>query len=368
MAEKESQPIHRSREIRRMINNGSFLEAGQEIRDQLSAELQRYFIHIFGDPDVKPVENHFLIPEIALNGVITSNYDRLVESAYTISTGGSSQLTFTQHDYDVLTPQPLRSNRFFILKAHGDYQRISTVVLGTRDYQELQYQRPGYRDFLECVFATNTVIFIGYGGTDPDFRIVSDKLAAFYPTGFEPHYIILPAGSLSLTQKDRLLHDQRLRTIEYRLDAEHSELRRILRELVKISHFKETVQPAGRRVLMFADQADEVRADEIGRFLDREGHSVFRMSNTRAMQSAQQDRLKRLIETCETVLFLVSRQNAHLLHVGLPLAEDLRKIVVPVVLDSVTPPQWFRTYPYLRLREDSVLDGLRILLSTVGPQ
>jgi hypothetical protein len=118
-----------------------------------------------------------------------------------------------------------------VFKIHGHLDRPNSVVLGSRDYQDLLFRTPGYRQFLETLFATHTVLFVGFGGADPNLDGVFDRLAAIYSRTLDRHFILLPANRLNTTEKRRLALDRRLEVIEYDADPTHSQVGAFLREL-----------------------------------------------------------------------------------------------------------------------------------------
>jgi hypothetical protein len=128
-----------------------------------------------------------------------------------------------------ISPFRLRTRSRF--KVHGHLDRPESIVLGSRDYQDILFQTPGYRQFLETLFATHTVLFIGFGGQDPDLDNVLDRLAALYSRTLDRHFILLPSGRMNPTQKRRLALDRRVEVIEYLVDFAHSQVVAFLEEL-----------------------------------------------------------------------------------------------------------------------------------------
>jgi hypothetical protein len=64
-----------------------------------------------------------------------------------------------------------------VFKVHGDINISGSIVLSNRDYARLLYLSPGYRSFLEAVFSSYTVLFVGFGGNDPDLDGIVDRLS-----------------------------------------------------------------------------------------------------------------------------------------------------------------------------------------------
>jgi len=191
-------------DIRKMIQKGNLLMAAQELQDRLdTAALGEFLDRVFRDNTVKPSSGHRMLPRIPFRAVLTTNYDSLIEGAYAIENGGNLPPVWTQEDL-LFRPSPLRGNGFFVFKIHGHLDRPNSVVLGSRDYQDLLFRTPGYRQFLETLFATYTVLFVGFGGSDPNLEGVLDRLASIYSRTLDRHFILLPANRLNTTEKRRL--------------------------------------------------------------------------------------------------------------------------------------------------------------------
>jgi hypothetical protein len=117
-------------DIRAMIEKGNLLMAAQELQDRLgTAALGEFLDRVFRDDKVVPSTGHRLLPHIPFRAVLTTNYDSLIEGAYSIENGGSLPPIWTQDDL-LFRPSPLRGSGFFIFKIHGHLDRPNSVVLG----------------------------------------------------------------------------------------------------------------------------------------------------------------------------------------------------------------------------------------------
>lgn len=90
---------------------------------------------------------------------------------------------------------------------------------------------PAYRSFLETIFATYTVIFIGFGGDDLDLNSITDKLSALYEHSIGQHFLLIPNNVFSNIERRRLLEDKRLDCVEYEKDDTHSQVIEFLKAL-----------------------------------------------------------------------------------------------------------------------------------------
>jgi len=68
--------------------------------------------------------------------------------------------------------QALRSDDFYVLKVHGTIDQIDTIILGRSDYREVMHRSPAYQHHLATLFSTKTILFLGFGLTDPDLLML----------------------------------------------------------------------------------------------------------------------------------------------------------------------------------------------------
>jgi hypothetical protein len=81
------------------------------------------------------------------------------------------------------------------------------------------------------VFATYTVLFVGFGGTDPDLEGVIDRLSTIYERSISQHFLLISEDELTSLERRRLLEDKRLDCITYERDSSHSQVVEFLEAL-----------------------------------------------------------------------------------------------------------------------------------------
>jgi predicted nucleotide-binding protein len=161
---------------------------------------------------------------------LTSNYDALIEGAYAVESEGVLPSVFSADGVNHALER-LRNGKFFVFKVHGDLNIPGSIVLGNRDYSRLMYLSPAYRSFLETVFASYTVLFVGFGGNDPDLDAVVDRLSAIYERSIGQHFLLISDAEFSALERRRLLEDKRLDCITYESDSGHSQVGEFLKAL-----------------------------------------------------------------------------------------------------------------------------------------
>ena len=363
------EPIRQAADIKQMIKKGRLPDAAQTLQEQVSgAALGAYFQLIFGDRGVQPGPLHRLIAQIPFRAVLTSNYDRLIEGAISLARNGWHPQIIVPDDLIHRAPL-LNNSEFFVFKLHGDYQRMSTVVLGQRDYQRLFHRYPVYRHFLETVFATNTVVFIGYGGSDPDLDEIHNKLSNIYESAFEPNYLVLPRGRFNLAEKQRLLRDKRLAVLEYEPDAGHSQLGVMLREMAATAIFSQHSDHRRTRVLIAACSDDSSELEQLRSLLESEQYSHALFDVVARPSAAYFEELDAKLQLARYVLSLVTPRSRSNFTFVSSYADGRPLDLISLLTDGITVPKALEEFPAFRVPDSSTpgnrYSGLAATLSAL---
>jgi hypothetical protein len=181
---------------------------------------------------VTPSPAHEVVARTDYRGVITTNYDKLLETA----------ITLTRHwSPTALTPESISGlatalfdKEFFVFKLHGEIGSIETVVLTTQDYDRLIMRSPHVRVFLQAVFLNYTLLFVGYSVRDPDFQLLLRELNVIFQ-GYTPtHFALLPAASEFTSEYMRRLNIQ---AIPYDPRDGHGEVVDFLEKVQRVAPF-----------------------------------------------------------------------------------------------------------------------------------
>lgn len=128
-------------------------------------------------------------------GVITTNFDRLFELC------GPELQKRTQSDPNLGLLFRSQAAKF-LLKLHGTAESVETVVMTARQYGQ-QTLRNAYATILDAVQLQFTLLFIGYGGRDPDIDHVREQLVTRF-SGNIPHvYMLLNRPDTALSESLR---------------------------------------------------------------------------------------------------------------------------------------------------------------------
>lgn len=367
-------------DIRQMIEKGNLLMAAQELQDRLgTAMIGEFLSFVFGDKLVRPSETHRLLPHLPFRGILTTNYDSLIEGAYAVENKGRIPTVFTQEEF-LSRPSPLRRDDFsFIFKLHGHIDRPSTIILGSRDYQDLLFRTPGYRQFIETLFSTHTVVFIGFGANDPDLNNILDRLSSIYSRTLDKHYILLPSETMNPTEKRRFAFDKRIEVVDYIKDQDHTQVTEFLRELiVQVGREREEVEPYPGikpdqlRIFLSGSFKDKDSLSHIADFLRENGYSPWLANEKIKPGEVLTQKISAAIGRADCMIIIFSEnsiQSKWVRHETVSaLVRELegKMFIIPIIIGDVRPPMYLMDRLYLKLEETFDSKDLRPLLESLS--
>jgi hypothetical protein len=218
------------KDVVNLLEGGYFVDAGEELRECLidSIKLRQCLGECILCNEAKLSEAHQLIGRLAFRGFLTTNYDDFIEGAALVQKGLQLE-KFYEHTIEGVL-EPYRQRKPFILKLHGDLNEPKSIVLGSRAYERVLYTNNTYGRCLDAIFATTSVLFVGFGASDPNLEAITSRVAAF--DGHTPrHWMLLPAESIPPLKAKRLCKDKGIRVIQYHRDENHSGLVTFLKSL-----------------------------------------------------------------------------------------------------------------------------------------
>jgi hypothetical protein len=224
-------------ELDDLIAKGKLLEVADYCKDTLSPN-QYYDIlsnQLNSDNGEIP-EPHKIIVNMPFSAVVTTNFDTLLELAWSKENNGLLKAR-THKDTDVLGTL-LFSNKFFLLKAHGDIDRPDTLVFTAQDYQEIIHSNLAFKAVFSAILLTKSILFIGYSLSDPDFRLLLDWQFATFKGNHPERYALM--SGVGKIERDVLWRTANIRVIPY---DDHAEVLPFLQQLSK-DYITNVVSPA----------------------------------------------------------------------------------------------------------------------------
>jgi hypothetical protein len=118
------------------------------------------------------------LPRIGFSGVITTNFDDLLERSFTVENSQVRTLMDTEPLLEALS-----KNEFFLLKLYGLFDRKDTVILTTPRYRDAVIRNQVFGQFLSSLFYSRTLLFAGTG-----LQGIEDFLASVPSRGSPPRH------------------------------------------------------------------------------------------------------------------------------------------------------------------------------------
>lgn len=219
-------------DIRKELENNRIIEVNELVRNQLGPHnYYRLLRNVFAI-SAEPTKNHELIVDIPFRGIITTNYDKILETSYTLKWRRPPRV-MTWTDPSSLGTV-LYDNQFFIFKLHGDIDYPESIILTRRDYDSTMYRSPHIRLFLQAIFLTNALLFVGYSINDPDFQMALAEITLLFEGTAPQSFALLPQSEslFSKIYSDRM----NIQVIPYDARENHkmvTEILQLLKDKVK---------------------------------------------------------------------------------------------------------------------------------------
>ena len=205
-----------------LVASGYLVEAGQELDEILheSAARQQCVKDVLHSNEITISKAHEHMAQIPFRGYLTTNYDNLIEAAFS-KIKGRALPAFYEASVDSVLHQ-YREEECFILKLHGDVNDSGSIVLGDRSYERIR-RNADYRGCIATLFAMASILFVGFVGSDPDVDGLLSNVAAFDGRRVR-HWMLVPSHQFPALKVKRLLKDRGVQVVEYEHDQTHSGL------------------------------------------------------------------------------------------------------------------------------------------------
>lgn len=167
----------------------------------------------------KPTTAHKIIAKTDYRAAITTNYDKLIETAITFERN-EPPAVYSWNSLQSLA-SALFEGQFFVLKLHGDIDNPESIILTSQDYDQVMFRAPFMRTFLQSIFLNFTLLFVGYSLSDPDFQLMLKEVNLIFSSGTPPHYALL-ADPHEFTM-EHLMQRMNIQIISYKAQKDHKE-------------------------------------------------------------------------------------------------------------------------------------------------
>lgn len=217
-----------------LLEQGKCLMVAQTLCERLERKYRVIIQQVFDPPDVRPGDIHIALWRLGAPLILTTNYDRLLEHAYSFVYPGSPEVC--KHKDAELIQGKLQnwqeSDPPALFKLHGCVSDLKSIILSEEDYRELHYRTPGYQTIMSAVIVTHTILMMGFSFDDPDVRRLLTVIRESLKYSSQPHYILLAEDKVSPIKEDRYREDFNLETITYKASKGHPEIVQFAKALI----------------------------------------------------------------------------------------------------------------------------------------
>jgi formylglycine-generating enzyme required for sulfatase activity/predicted MPP superfamily phosphohydrolase len=105
-----------------------------------------------------PPQIYHFFPRIPFAAFLTLSYDDFLEQ---VLAGGDYECALTPNDSERLLELLASRKKPFQLKQYGDFKRPETLIFAPKDFQNLVYRNLAFARFMEGLFFSRTMLFIG---------------------------------------------------------------------------------------------------------------------------------------------------------------------------------------------------------------
>lgn len=172
------------RQAEQSLAEGDYLTCADLVQNEIGHLLEKYVWDTFGHAST-PSLIHQAISRIPFSLAVTTNYDRLLESAYP-----KRPNVWTWRDPEAIFSS-LKHGRFAIVKMHGDVGNGPSLVLTKTQYRDLMHLNRSFNNCLSTILSLNTFLFIGSSLRDHDLLRLMDDARLTYGPDFGPHYAVM---------------------------------------------------------------------------------------------------------------------------------------------------------------------------------
>ncbi|TAA25799.1 SIR2 family protein [Pseudoxanthomonas winnipegensis] len=179
--------------INLLIQEKRFLDAAEVIHNALSHPTYVATMRsIFDAPKYQPSRIHESVLEIDPKIVITTNFDTVYDLYCRTGEAAHGYNVFKYHEDHLVSD--LRTPIRCVIKAHGCITNPDKMVLTKAQFFQARQNSQHFFKVLDSLFLTHTILFIGYGLSDPDIQLTLEN-ANISATSSNKHYFVTGSGT-----------------------------------------------------------------------------------------------------------------------------------------------------------------------------
>lgn len=180
-----------------------------------------------------PQPIHTVIAKIPWAGIVTTNYDNLIETAIQNESKKAPNVILPSQIENLVR---MEDRAPWVLKMHGTFEDPDTSVLSFSDYRSLMVNC-SLAEAVSRLFQQYTVLFAGFGLEDPDTADMLTRICILFQGRQRVHYALLDGKHLGSIRKKQLLESYSIQAITYdKSNDSHPEVLEYFNELLTIKN------------------------------------------------------------------------------------------------------------------------------------
>lgn len=148
-------------------------------------KINQVLVHEF-TKEASLTENHHLIAALPISAIWTTNYDHLIEDAFSAA---HKRVDIKRREKDLAFTKP-RSHAV-LYKMHGDVDMPDEAVLTKDDFASFERNRGLFSTQLRGHLISRSFLFLGYSFSDPNMDYILARIRAELGTSVRNHYCVM---------------------------------------------------------------------------------------------------------------------------------------------------------------------------------
>ncbi len=180
-------------EVEQLVRDKDYLLACEILQNAHGEAWQDLLTSEYGQT-AEPSELHKAIVSLDQRIILTTNFDKLIETAWEVKLGNSNHYPIVISGVKDKAFSSLKDySRKYLIKIHGSVDDVDTIVFSRSEYVRLAFGNASYSGFLDSILLNYTFLFVGFSMDDPAITSLMEMYALRYPKA-RPHYIFAPNG------------------------------------------------------------------------------------------------------------------------------------------------------------------------------
>jgi hypothetical protein len=152
--------------------------------------------------------------------IVTTNFDKLIENAWTGSNVTRYPKVISKIDQQAF--KLFRDDDAYLIKIHGSIDESENIVFDKTSFQRAAFSNRFYQDLIGTLLLTHTFLFIGFSMDDPAVSLLVESHAYRY-SDTRPHYAFI-SGKSQPEIDDLSKRIRKLFVLRYPKENNHSDL------------------------------------------------------------------------------------------------------------------------------------------------